>query len=128
MASASACTFCHRIALTKTREVLGTMPNQVATDDGFASEANVEYAKAQGVKEIVFGGRLKHELTKWVSSKQTQKKLRNFRAGIEAIVSATKRAFGLDRCSSAGWPCFQRYAWPSVVAWNLQTLARHLLA
>mgnify|MGYP006296043727 CR=1 FL=1 len=115
-------------SLERTRDVLGTVPNQVATDDGFASEANAEYAKAQGVEEIAFGGKLKNELTKWVSSKQTQKKLRNFRAGIESIVSATKRAFGLDRCRWSGWPCFQRYVWLSVVAWNLQTLARHLLA
>jgi IS5 family transposase len=115
-------------SLERTRDILGTVPNQVATDDGFASEANAAYAKAQGVEEIVFGGKLKNELTKWVSSKQTQKKLRNFRAGIEAIVSATKRAFGLDRCRWSGWPCFQRYVWLSVVAWNLQTLARHLLA
>ena len=115
-------------SLERTREVLGTVPNQVATDDGFSSEANAEYAKAQDVEKIVFSGKLKNELTRWVSSKRTQKKLRNFRAGIEAIASATKRAFGLGRCSWAGWRCFQRYVRPSVVAWNLQTLARHLLA
>jgi IS5 family transposase len=106
-------------SLERTRDVLGTVPNQVATDDGFASEANAEHARAQGVEEIVLGGKLKNELTKWVSSAQRQKQLRKFRAGIESIVSATKRAFGLNRCVWSGWPCFQRYVWLSVVAWNL---------
>ena len=56
------------------------------------------------------------------------KKLRNFRAGIEAGISTLKRAFGLDRCTWSGWEGFTRYVWSSIVSYNLLVLARIRLA
>jgi IS5 family transposase len=56
------------------------------------------------------------------------KKLRNFRAGIEAGISTLKRAFGLDRCTWKGWAGFGRYVWSSIVSYNLLVLARTKLA
>ena len=44
-----------------------------------------------------------------------------------AIISATKRAFGLARCTWSGFASFQAYVQLAVLAFNLQTLARHLL-
>ena len=52
------------------------------------------------------------------------KKLRNFRAGIEANISTLKRAFGLDRCTWKGWEGFKSYVWSSIFAYNLQVIAR----
>jgi IS5 family transposase len=46
------------------------------------------------------------------------RKLRNFRAGIEANISCLKRAFGL-RCTWRGLAHFTSYVWSSVVAYNL---------
>lgn len=114
-------------ALARTSATMGKVPPQVVTDDGFASEANAEVARAMGVKDVVFGGKLKNELTRWVSSAWLQKQLRRFRAGIESMISAGKRCFGLDRCTWSGWEGFQSYVRLSIVAWNLQVLARHLL-
>jgi len=114
-------------ALERTEGVLGKMPRQVAADDGFASTANAERALKMGVEDIAFGGKLPNELTRWVRSAWVQKMLRRFRAGIEGVLSAGKRAFGLTRCTWRGWPGFQTYVWASLVAWNLQVLARHLL-
>jgi transposase, IS5 family len=37
------------------------------------------------------------------------KQLRNFRAGIEGIISFLKRVFGLSRCSSKGQASFASY-------------------
>jgi len=46
-----------------------------------------------------------------VKSLWVYKKLRNFRAGLEANISRLKRAFGLDRCTWQGWPGFRQYVW-----------------
>ena len=54
------------------------------------------------------------------------RRLRNFRAGIEAWISFLRRCFGLERCSWRGEEGFARYVGASIVAANLLTLARHL--
>ena len=56
------------------------------------------------------------------------KRLRNFRAGIEAGISVLKRAFGLDRCTWSGWAGFKQYVWSSVVSYNLLAMARTRLS
>jgi len=65
--------------LEEVKSLMGNAPEHVAADDGFASEKNAEIAKELVVKEIAFGGKLKNELTRWVSSARVQKKLRRFR-------------------------------------------------
>ena len=59
-----------------------------------------------------------------VRSHWVYRKLRNFRAGIEAGISCLKRAYGLVRCTWRGLEHFKAYVWSSVVAYNLasQTL------
>lgn len=57
--------------------------------------------------------------TSWV-----YRKLRNFRAGIEAGISCLKRAYGLARCTWRGLPRFKAYVWSSVAAYNLALFAR----
>ena len=53
------------------------------------------------------------------------KKLRNFRAGIEGIISSLKRAFSLDRCTWKNWEVFFRqYVWSCIVNFNLQIMSR----
>ena len=113
-------------SLERVTEIMGKAPRQVSSDDGFASEENAERAQSLGVKDVVFGGKLKKE-DQWVRSPWVQKQLRRFRSGIEATISAGKRAFGLDRCTWSGWEGFQCYVWSAAVAWNLQAMARHLL-
>ena len=56
------------------------------------------------------------------------KRLKHFRAGIEANISALKRRFGLTRCTWSGWRGFRRYVWSNVVPYNLLVLARIELA
>ena len=52
------------------------------------------------------------------------RKLRNFRAGIEAGISCMKRAYGLGRCTWKGLKHFKAYVWSSVVAHNLALFGR----
>ena len=46
-----------------------------------------------------------------VKSRWVYRKLRNFRAGLEAGISCLKRAYGLARCTWRGLPHFKAYVW-----------------
>jgi transposase, IS5 family len=59
-----------------------------------------------------------------VAGAEHYRKLRNFRAGIEADISCLKRAYGLARCTWRGLSHFRAYVWSAVVAYNLALLAR----
>ena len=112
-------------ALERHDGVYDAAPGQVATDAGFASADNARNARALGVKDVVFAAPNGAES---VTSARTYKRLRNWRSGIEGVISAGKRAFGLNRCTWSGFESFQSYVQLAVLAFNLQTLARHLLA
>jgi IS5 family transposase len=66
-------------------------------------------------------------LSALVQSRRVYKQLRKWRAGIEGIISAVKRAFGLDRCAWRGYASFQAYVQLAIVTFNLQILALHIL-
>ena len=102
----------------------GAPPRQVAADGGYASQDNLTAAKARGVKDVAFHKRRGLALEDMVKSRWVYRKLRNFRAGIEANISCLKRAFGLGRCTWRGLAHFQAYVWSSVVAYNMALLAR----
>jgi IS5 family transposase len=108
-------------------EIMGQAPRQVAYDGGFTSKPNLEALKAKGVVDVSFSKAQYLSVTEMVRSEWVYKKLRNFRAGIEATISFLKRSFGLDRCTWRSLPSFKSYVWSSIVTFNLLVLARHLL-
>jgi IS5 family transposase len=108
-------------------KIMGQAPNQVAFDGGFTSKANLESLKAKGVVDVSFSKARSLSVTEMVRSSWVYKKLRNFRAGIEATISFLKRSFGLDRCTWRSLPSFKSYVWSSIVTFNLLVLARHQL-
>lgn len=103
-------------------------PRQVSFDGAFASNANLEAIKKLGVKDVCFSKSRSLSIEEMVKSTWVYRKLRRFRAGIEAGISFLKRCFGLDRCAWRGFSGFRAYAWASVVAHNLLVMARHALA
>ena len=110
------------------KEIYGRPPRQAAMDGGFTSKENLRDAKTLGVQDMCFHkkrGLLVSEMTRstWV-----YRRLRDFRAGIEGMISFLKRAFGLRRCTWRGELSFATYVQASVLTANLLTLARHLLA
>lgn len=115
-------------ALDRQESQFGRLPNQVSTDAGFASAANARDALQKGVTDVVFAAPRKKDAPGTNHDTKTYKRLRKWRSGIEGIISATKRAFGLNRCTWSGFESFQAYVQLAVLAFNLQTLARHLLA
>ena len=60
-------------------------------------------------------------------SPKLYKKLQRFRAGVEGIISFTKRCFGFDRCTWRGYRSFHAYAWASVLCTNLLLMARQTM-
>jgi IS5 family transposase len=102
----------------------GAPPRQTAGDGGYASLDNLTQAKALGVHDVAFHKKRGLKVEDMVKSRWVYRKLRNFRAGIEANISCLKRAFGLARCTWRGLAHFKAYVWSSVVAYNLTLVAR----
>jgi len=109
--------------LDKVKNITGKFPTHFSVDDGFATYDNGTEALLRGVKQLAFGGKLKHEKLSWVSSRRVQRELRRFRAGIEGLISGLKRGVGLSRCTWKNMEGFSRYVYSSVVAWNLKQIA-----
>jgi IS5 family transposase len=106
----------------------GTAPRQACFDGGFASAKNLSDIKELGVKDVGFAKRCGLKIADMVKSDWVYKKLRNFRAGIEGVISFLKRSFGLSRCDWRGRVSFKAYVHSGVVAYNLLTVARRLIA
>ena len=102
----------------------GQPPRQAAADGSYASRDNLRQAKARGVRDMAFHKKGGLGIEDMVKSRWVYRKLRNFRAGIEADISCLKRAYGLARCTWRGLGHFRAYVWSSVVAYNLALFAR----
>ncbi len=106
----------------------GAPPRQTAADGGYASRANLTAAKARGVQDVAFHKKCGIAVADMVKSPWVYRRLRNFRAGIEAGISCFKRAYGAARCTWRGLDHFKAYIWSAVVAHNLVLFARLKLA
>jgi transposase, IS5 family len=102
----------------------GAPPRQMAADGGYASRDNLDAAKARGVSDVAFHKKRGLAVADMTKSAWVYRKLRNFRAGIEAGISCFKRAYGAGRCTWRGLDHFKAYVWSAVVAHNLVLFAR----
>jgi IS5 family transposase len=102
----------------------GHAPNKLCGDRRFFSFDNDQLAYQQGVKRVSMckpGYRSKDR--KHIEKERWFKTLQRFRAGIEGIISALMRSYGLKRCLWKGWESFQSYVGLSVVTFNLHKIA-----
>jgi IS5 family transposase len=102
----------------------GTPPRQIAADGGYARRDNLDQAKGRGVTDVAFHKKRGLAVADMTKSAWVYRKLRNFRAGIEAGISCLKRAYGGARCTWRGLDHFKAYVWSAVVAHNLVLYAR----
>jgi IS5 family transposase len=102
----------------------GTPPRQIAADGGYASRDNLTQAKARGIADVAFHKKRGLTVADMTKSAWVYRKLRNFRAGIEAGISCFKRAYGGGRCTWRGLNHFKAYVWSAVVAHNSVLFAR----
>jgi IS5 family transposase len=113
--------------LRRQQKLFDRYPRQASFDGGFATPDNLNWAKKQGVQDVVFAKKAGLKIENMARSSWVYRQLRRFRAGIEGCISTLKRVFGLRRCSWKGWDHFQQYVQLSVVSYNLIVLARLLL-
>jgi IS5 family transposase len=109
-------------------EIFGCLPKQASMDGGFASKPNLSDIKAKGVEDVAFSKKRGLKISEMAKSAWVYKRLRDFRAGVEGIISFLKRCFGLGRCIWRGFESFKSYAWSSVISANLLLMARHILS
>ena len=113
--------------LERQRDLYGHYPLQASVDGGYASKDNLADAKALGIEDMVFSKKCGLKVEDMVTQTWLFKKLRDFRAGIEGVISFLKRVFGLRRCTWRGQQSFSSYVGASIVSANLLILARHLM-
>ena len=110
--------------LTNHQNQYGKAPQSLCGDRRFFSSDNEEKAYQAGVEKVSIckpGYRSKDR--KQIEKQRWFKTLQRFRAGIEGIISALMRSYGLKRCVWKGWDSFQSYVGLSVVTFNLQKIA-----
>jgi len=114
--------------LERQRRIYGEVPRQACFDGAFASKENLKRAKALGVEDVAFSKKRGLKVGQMVKNSWLYQRLRNFRAGIEAVISFLKRVFGLGRCTWRGAEGFRAYVQASVLSANLLVFARHRMA
>lgn len=98
-----------------------TVPRDCAADGGYATLANLNFAKEMNIRNIVFN-KVVGSLQNQVSSKNMETRLKKWRSSVEAVISNLKRGFNLNRCNWKGWIHFQSKVMWSALAYNFRVL------
>lgn len=104
----------------------GDCPKSYATDGGYASLANREYALEKGVLNVVFN-KIVGSMRNIASSKNMETRLKKWRSGMEAVISNLKRGYDLARCTWKGWAHFRAKVLWSVIAYNIRVMTAHMV-
>lgn len=112
-------------AIDRHKELFDRPPNTVATDRGYWSPTNKEYAEDAGVKNVSMPkkGKLNEQEKEFQNTAQF-KNAQRFRAGGEAKISLLKRKYKLDRCKYQGNAGMARWVGGGILACNLMTMVR----
>lgn len=110
------------------KNIYNKLPKQTCFDGGFASKTNLKKIKKLEVDDVCFAKKRGLKISDMTKSTWVYKRLRDFRAGIEGMISFLKRSFGLRRCTWRGFNSFKTYTWASVLTANLLLIARRRLA
>jgi IS5 family transposase len=103
----------------------GEAPHSLCGDRRFFSQDNENLAYTNHVKKVsICKPGYRSKARQQIEKQSWFKKLQRFRAGIEGIISALMRGYGLKRCLWKGWQSFKSYIGLGVVTFNLQKLAK----
>jgi IS5 family transposase len=108
-------------AIKRIQNDYGRTPETSVTDGGYATLANMEWSLKEGIVNVVFNkivGSLKNVAT----SVRLEKKLKRWRAGMEAIITNLKRGCNIRRCLWKGWEHFKHKVLWSVIGFNIRVL------
>ena len=115
---------CYIPLLKKFKKTYKCTPDVTISDGCFASNNNVKNGKNIGVSKNVFHKKNGIKLSDMGVKQKTLKKLKDFRAGIEANISELKRVFGLRVATWKGESGFKSFVWASAISYNLSRWAR----
>lgn len=109
---------------------LFTKPPRLLTGDRkVATEANEQYARKQGIRQVVLPAsgaksaeRIAYERQRWF------RRGRNWRAGIEGRISGLKRGHGLARCRYHGEDGMERWVGWGLITHDLRVIAQATVA
>ena len=97
-----------------------------ATDGGYATIDNKDFAISKGIVNIVFT-KIVGSLKSVAESTEIENKLKKWRAGIEGCISNLKRGLNLGRVTWKGLDMFNSKVFWSVIAYNIRVLTGHIL-
>jgi IS5 family transposase len=101
-------------------ERLGSVPQIVAADAGFYSQANEKQLEEMGVKNVSVPNRnTRSEQRRTHQKKRSFKEGQRWRTGCEGRISVLKRRHGLNRCRYRGQNGMRRWVGLGVIADNL---------
>lgn len=106
------------------QRLFGQLPHTTVADGGYASAANMDSARSNGVSRAAFHKRAGLGYHAMGVKKKTLKTLRAFRAGIEGNISELKRAFGLGKATWKKQDGFDTFVWSGVLSYNLLRMCR----
>jgi IS5 family transposase len=102
------------------QERLGPVPQIVAADAGFYSQANEKRLEEMGVKNVSVPNRnTRSEQRRTHQRKRSFKAGQRWRTGCEGRISVLKRRHGLNRCRYRGQNGMRRWVGLGVIADNL---------
>ena len=113
-------------SLNRVIENYETIPRDLATDGGYASKDNLDYAKEKGIVNIVFN-KVVGSMQNIVSSSNMETRLKKWRSGIEANISNLKRGFDIGICNWKGFEHFCSKVMWSVIAYNVRVMTAAVL-
>jgi IS5 family transposase len=109
------------------KEEYGKIPESSVADGGYASGANIERAKEEGIANIVFNKTV-GSMSNVCTSKRKENLLKKWRAGIEAVISNLKRGFAIARCNWKGWKHYRQKIYWSVIGYNIRVMTAAVIA
>ena len=105
----------------------GKVPESSVADGGYASKANIELAKGEGIANIVFN-KIVGNTGNVYTSKRKETLLKKWRARIEAVISNLKRGFAIGRCNWKGWKHYRQKVYWSVIGYNIRVMTAAVIA
>jgi IS5 family transposase len=101
-------------------------PRDVATDGGYASQANIIDAQRRGIINIVFN-KVKGAMQNITTSKKMETMLKKWRSGMEAIISNFKRGLKASMCPWRSWESFKCFVLWSLITFNMRVIAKWII-
>ncbi|MEI6349432.1 MAG: ISNCY family transposase [Bacteroidota bacterium] len=113
-------------AIDRVIENYGIVPRDSASDGGYATLLNLNYAHKIGIVNIVFN-KVVGSMRNIVSSLNMETRLKKWRSVMEAIISNIKRGFNIRTCNWKGWEHFQAKVLWSILAYNFRVMTELIL-